>query len=49
MTTMVVGLVNCKVTKVNGLGDPGGFRTSLVWFVSMFWVLAHNLNHKQVI
>ena len=42
--TMAVGPVNCKVTEVNGLGDPGAFGTSLVWSILVFQVLAHNLN-----
>ena len=35
----------CKVTKVNGLEvNPNVFRTSLVWSILVFQVLAHNLN-----
>ena len=36
--------LNCKVTKVKGLSDPGGFRTNLVWSDLMLQVSAHNLN-----
>ena len=45
---IAVGLVNHKVTEFNGLEDPSAFGTSLVWHVSVFQVLAHNLNQTWV-
>ena len=42
--TMGVGPLNHKVTTVNGLGDPRGSGSNLVWSMSFLWDLAHNLN-----